>query len=100
MGLRASSRRVVENSARNIRQKINICLIEMFDTQDLRPVVIAMTLYIILSHLIPKILTKPTKIQVVDDVVVYSDAQRKSLVPGAIMSGMVVFLTMMVNKKM
>ena len=67
---------------------------------DLRPVVIAMVLYIVLSHLIPKVLTKPTKIQIVDDVVEYSAVQRKSLVPGAIMAGIIVYLTMMVNQRM
>ena len=72
----------------------------MMNVQDLRPVVIAMTIYIVLSHLIPKVLTKPTKVKVIDDIVVYSDAQRKSLVPGAMMAGIVVYLTMMVNQRM
>jgi len=72
----------------------------MMNVQDLRPVVIAMTIYIVLSHLIPKVLTKPTQVKVIDDIVVYSDAQRKSLVPGAMMAGIVVYLTMMVNQRM
>ena len=72
----------------------------MMNVQDLRPVVIAMTIYIVLSHLIPKVVTKPTEVKVVDEIVVYSNEQRKSLVPGAIMAGIVVYLTMMVNQRM
>lgn len=72
----------------------------MININDLRPVIIAMAVYILLSHTLPKVLTKPTKIQIVDDVVEYSAVQRKSLIPGAIMAGIVVYLTMMINQRM
>lgn len=72
----------------------------MININDIRPVIIAMAVYIMLSHLLPKVLTKPTKIQVVDDVVEYSAVQRKSLIPGAIMAGIVVYLTMLINQRM
>ena len=43
----------------------------MFDQESLRPVIIAMSLYLIISSLIPRIVTKPTGVGFIDDLVMY-----------------------------
>ena len=48
----------------------------MFDSETLRPVIIAMALYLALSILVPKIATKPTGIKLIDDEVMYLMAQK------------------------
>ena len=46
------------------------------DQETLRPVIIAMVLYIAISILVPKIAKKPTGVQVVDDLVMTIMASR------------------------
>jgi hypothetical protein len=65
----------------------------MLDQESLRPVIIAMALYITISTLIPRIATKPTGIQVVDDLTMTIIAQRDSMMSGAILIGLIVLAT-------
>jgi len=65
----------------------------MLDQETLRPVIIAMALYITISILIPKIIKKPTGIQAVDDLVMTTIAQKDSLMSGTILIGIVVLAT-------
>jgi len=69
------------------------------DSETLRPVIIAMTIFLLLSHFIPKMITKPTEIKPIDDVVAYTIAQRGSLTSGTILVGLVVYLSNYVNHK-
>ena len=72
----------------------------MMDSDALRPVIIGMVVYLILSHLVPKVVTKPTEVKVVDDVVKFYIMQQSYLMPGAIVIGIIVYLTFMINQKM
>jgi hypothetical protein len=64
----------------------------MSDTeQNFRPVFVGMALFVLIVNLIPKIITKPTGIKIVDDLVMYLLSIKDSLVPGAIVAGLVVF---------
>jgi hypothetical protein len=65
----------------------------MLDQESLRPVIIAMALYIIVNVLLPRIVTKPTGFQPFDDIVMTSIAQRDSLMSGTILIGLIVFAT-------
>lgn len=63
----------------------------MFDQDTLRPVIIAMSLYIIVSVTIPRFVTKPTNIETIDDIVAFLVAQRGSVMSGTILMGLLVF---------
>jgi hypothetical protein len=65
----------------------------MLDQESLRPVIIAMTLYIIVNLILPRIVTKPTGFQPIDDIVMTSIAQRDSLMSGTILIGLIIFAT-------
>jgi uncharacterized membrane protein len=62
----------------------------MLDQDTLRPVIIAMSLYIIVSVLIPRY-AKPTNIEAIDDIVAFLVAQRGSIMSGTILMGLLVF---------
>ena len=65
----------------------------MLDQESLRPVIIAMALYIAVNILLPRIITKPTGVQPVDELVMTSIAQRDSLMSGTILIGLIVLGT-------
>ena len=62
----------------------------MLDQGTLRPVIIAMSLYIIVSVLVPRY-SKPTNIEAIDDIVAFLVAQRGSIMSGTILMGLLVF---------
>ena len=72
----------------------------MFDQESLRPVIIAMALYITLATLVPKIVKKPTGIQVIDDLVMTLIAQKSSMMSGTILIGLVVLATHYIQEKL
>ena len=72
----------------------------MFDSETLRPVIIAMALYLALSILIPKIVTKPTGIKLVDDEVMYLMAQKGFLMSGVILIGIIMYGTGYIGNQM
>jgi hypothetical protein len=65
----------------------------MLDQETLRPVIIAMALYITISVLVPRIVKKPTGIQAIDDLVMTIITQKDSLMSGTILIGLIVFAT-------
>lgn len=65
----------------------------MLDQESLRPVIIAMSVYIMISVLVPRIAKKPTGIQIIDDLVMTIIAQQGSLMSGTILIGLVVLAT-------
>ena len=69
----------------------------MLDQETLRPVIIAMALYLAISQIVPEILKKPTNIKLIDDIVAMLIAQRGSLTSGAILTGLIVFVTNYIN---
>ena len=72
----------------------------MFDSETLRPVIIAMALYLALSILVPKIVTKPTGIKLVDDEVMYLMAQKGFLMSGVILIGIIMYGTGYIGNQM
>jgi|TARA_B100001113_G_C20604087_1_gene403129 hypothetical protein len=69
----------------------------MLDQETLRPVIIAMALYLALSQLIPELFKKPTNIKLIDDIVAMLIAQRGSLTSGTILTGIIVLATNYIN---
>ena len=69
----------------------------MLDQETLRPVIIAMALYLAISQIVPEILKKPTNIKLIDDIVAMLIAQRGSLTSVAILTGLIVFITNYIN---
>jgi len=63
------------------------------DQDNLRPVIIAMALYIAISILVPRIIKKPTGIKAIDDLVMTIIAQKDSLMSGTILIGLIVLGT-------
>ena len=72
----------------------------MFDSETLRPVIIAMALYLALSILVPKIVTKPTGVKVIDDEVMYLLAQKGFLMSGVILIGIIMYGTNYISTQM
>lgn len=71
----------------------------MLDQESLRPVILAMCLYIILATLIPRFITKPSGIGIIDDIVMSLIAQQGSIVSGTIITGLIVFATNYIQDK-
>jgi hypothetical protein len=69
----------------------------MLDQETLRPVIISMALYLAISQIIPEILKKPTNIGFVDEIVAMLIAQKGSLTSGAILTGLIIFMTNYIN---
>lgn len=65
----------------------------MLDQDTLRPVIIAMSLYLITSVVVPRFATTPTNIEVIDDIVAFLVAQRGSVMSGTILMGLLVLAT-------
>ena len=65
----------------------------MLDQETLRPVIIAMALYIVTSVLVPRFATRPTNFEPVDDIVAFLVSQRGSIMPGTILMGLLVLAT-------
>jgi uncharacterized membrane protein len=72
----------------------------MFDSETLRPVIIATALYLVFSVMVPRIVKKPTGIKVIDDLIMYLVAQKGFLMSGTILVGVVVYLANYINLKM
>ena len=72
----------------------------MFDSDTLRPVIIAMALYLALSIMIPKVITKPTGVKVIDDEVMYLLAQKGFLMSGVILIGIIMYGTNYISTQM
>ena len=70
------------------------------DQETLRPVIIAMALYIALNIIVPRILKKPTGIKPIDDIVMTMIAQQGSLMNGAIVIGLVVLGTNYIQEEL
>jgi hypothetical protein len=87
---------IVKNIIILVKNKY-IVIIEMLDQETLRPVIISMALYLAISQIIPEILKKPTNIGFVDEIVAMLIAQKGSLTSGAILTGLIIFMTNYIN---
>ena len=69
----------------------------MFDSETLRPVIIAMALFIVIVKALPKVLKDSTNIKAVDDVTMLTVALKDFLMPGTILIAIIVYLTNYIN---
>lgn len=65
----------------------------MLDSVTLQPVIIAMCLYLLLINLIPIVVTKPTGIQILDDMILLVISQKPMAMSGTIFIGLLMLLT-------
>ena len=65
----------------------------MLDQDTLKPVIISMIVYLLVAKMIPEIIKKPTGVTFIDDVNMMLIAQKGSLTSGALLTGVVVFIT-------
>ncbi|AET84583.1 hypothetical protein OlV7_223 [Ostreococcus lucimarinus virus 7] len=72
----------------------------ILDQETLRPVIIAMALYIALNIIVPRIVKKPTGIKAIDDLVMTMIAQQDSLMSGTILIGLVVLGTNYIQEEL
>ena len=71
----------------------------MLDQESLRPVIIAMSIYIIIASIIPRVVTKPSGIGFIDDIVMTLIAQKDSIMSGTILIGIIVLATNHIQDK-
>ena len=72
----------------------------ILDQETLRPVIIAMALYIDINIIVPRIVKKPTGIKAIDDLVMTMIAQQDSLMSGTILIGLVVLGTNYIQEEL
>jgi hypothetical protein len=65
----------------------------MFDQETLRPVIVSMIVYLVMAKMIPKIFKKPVDIEFIDDIVKFFIIQDGMLSSGAIVTGLIVYIT-------
>lgn len=65
----------------------------MLDQDTLKPVIISMIVYLLLAKMIPETIKKPTGVGFIDDINMMLVAQKGSLTSGALLTGIIVFLT-------
>jgi hypothetical protein len=63
------------------------------DQENLRPVIVAMALYIAISTLVPPLVKKPTGVKALDDLTMMIIAQRSQMMSGTILIGLIVLAT-------
>ena len=71
----------------------------MLDQDTLRPVIISMILYILLSVSIPNYVTKPTGIRLIDDIITYLITQKGNIASGTILVGVVILASNHISDK-
>tara|TARA_B100000287_G_scaffold25233_1_gene24398 strand:- start:102 stop:326 length:225 start_codon:yes stop_codon:yes gene_type:complete len=72
----------------------------LFDAESLRPVIIAMSLYIAIMVIVPKIAKRPTGIELIDDLTMSIIAQKDAMASGAILVGIIVIATFYINEEL
>ena len=70
------------------------------DQETLRPVIIAMAIYLAIGVIVPKIAKKPTGVGPVDDLVMTIMSQQGSLMSGAILVGLIIFATNYIQQEL
>jgi hypothetical protein len=71
----------------------------LLDQENLRPVIIAMALYLTIATLIPRVIKKPTGVKILDDIVMALIAERGSLMSHTIILGIVVLGTNYIHEE-
>ena len=72
----------------------------MFDTDTLRPIIIAMAIYITMAQFLPQIMKKPIGVKLIDESVMLLVSQKEFMASGAALIGLIVFLANYINLEM
>jgi len=72
----------------------------ILDQETLRPVIIAMALYLALNIIVPRIIKKPTGVKPLDELVMTMIAQQSSLMSGTVLIGIVVLGTIYIQEEL
>ena len=72
----------------------------MFDSVTLRPVIIAMVLFILIVKGLPILLKEPTNIKTIDDVTMLAVTLDSFMMPGVILIALITFFTGYVNESL
>ena len=72
----------------------------MLDQESLRPVIIAMALYLAIGVIVPKTAKHPTGIGPVDDLCMTIMSQQGSLMSGAILVGIIILATNYIQEEL
>lgn len=70
------------------------------DQENLRPVIIAMALYIAVVSIVPKVVKKSTGIQPIDELVMYIISQKDSMMQGTLLIGLIVLATNYIGEEL
>ena len=70
------------------------------DQENLRPVIIAMALYIAVVSIVPKVVKKSTGIQPIDELVMYIISQKDSMMQGTLLIGIIVLATNYIGEEL
>lgn len=65
----------------------------MLEEGTLRPVIIAMVLYLIISYISTDVLKKPTNVKPIDETIAMMITQKGFLVYATILTGLIVYLS-------
>jgi hypothetical protein len=70
------------------------------DQENLRPVIIAMALYIAIVSIVPRVVKKSTGIQPVDDLIMYVISQKDAMMQGTLLIGLIVLATNYIGEEL
>jgi hypothetical protein len=70
------------------------------DQENLRPVIIAMALWIAIVSIVPKVVKKSTGIQPIDELVMYIMSQKDSMMQGTLLIGLIVLATNYIGEEL
>ncbi|QIG59457.1 hypothetical protein [Dishui Lake phycodnavirus 2] len=70
------------------------------DQENLRPVIIAMALYIAIVSIIPRVVKKSTGIQAVDELLMYIISQKDTMMQGTLLIGLIVLATNYIGEEL
>jgi len=70
------------------------------DQENLRPVIVAMALYIAIVAIVPKVAKKSTGIQPVDELIMYILSQKDSMMQGTLFVGLLVLATNYITEEL
>jgi hypothetical protein len=65
----------------------------LLDQENLRPVMVAMAVYIAIVIVTTRLITRPVGIKAVDDLILYVKAQESQMMSGTILTGLIVLAT-------
>jgi len=71
----------------------------MLDQETLRPVIIAMAVYLTIAIIVPRIIKKPSGIKFLDDIVMALIAEKGALMSHTILVGIVVLATNYIHEE-